>query len=387
MISTTELTHILYQLGEETVPENAVSPPIYQTSNFFFRTIADFRKAIADERHHPIYSRGGNPTVRLLEKKLAALQGTEDAICFGSGSAAIAAAVLSCVKSGDHIIAVQHLYSWTYRLLSETLERFGVTFALVDGTDVRAFENAVTKNTRVLIVESPTSLNFLLQDLETLIDRAKIHGLTVVCDNSFGSPLNRKPVELGADLICHSATKFIGGHSDVVAGVVCGAGEHISRIFYGEYMTFGATLQAGEAWLLIRSLRTLPQRMEATARSAAKVVSFLKSHPAVNQVNWIFDPEHPEKDLVRKQFDYPIPMFSFRLQTLDERLLIRFCESLSLIRLAVSWGGYESLLLPALVFSRGAHPVNHFRMYVGLEDADALIHDLDESLKRISEHD
>jgi len=384
MIAPHELTHILYQLGEENQPGNVVSPPIYLSSNFSFRTIADFQAAISNEIDLPIYSRGSNPTVRLLEQKLAALQGTESALCFGSGSAAVSAAVVSSLKAGDHVITINSVYSWTWKLLAETLSRFGVTWTQVDGTDSQAIYNALQPNTRVLMLESPTSLNFHVQDMESLIRWGKSLGLIVICDNSFGSPLNRKPVEFGADLICHSATKYVGGHSDVVAGVVCGSREHIRRIFYGEYMTFGATLQAEQAWLLIRSLRTLPQRMEATARGAREVVRFLKNHDAVAEVNWIFDEEHPKRELVRAQFDYPIPMFSFRLNTMDTGAITRFCESLKLIRMAVSWGGFESLLLPAIIFPQGAHPVNHFRLYIGLEDPHSLVGDLGHALQKIA---
>lgn len=385
MIPHDELTHILYQLGEEDQPHQVVSPPIYLTSNFSFRTIADFRQAIADERHHPIYSRGGNPTVRLLERKLAALQGTEDAICFGSGSAAIAAAVLSCVKAGDHVITVRNVYSWTWKLLAETLNRFGVSVSQVDGENGEDVKAALNDRTTLLIVESPTSLDFRLQDLRSLISWAKSKRLMVVCDNSFGSPLNRKPVQFGADLICHSATKFVGGHSDVVAGVACGSHELIRRIFYEGYMTFGATLQAEQAWLLIRSLRTIMQRMDSAVEHSEKVVRYLKSHPLVESVNWIFDNEHPQRELVKAQFDYKISMFSFRLKTTSEKSLIQFCESLRLIRLGVSWGGYESLLLPALVFSSTPHPVNHFRLYIGLESAESLVEDLRLALESMND--
>jgi len=382
MISPSELSHILYRLGEEDLPAGAVSPPIFHTSNFSFKTIASFQAAIADEKNKPIYSRGGNPTVRLLEKKLAALQGTEDALCFGSGSAAIAAAVTSSVKAGDHVITVDFVYSWTYKLLAHTLARFGVEFTAVNGEDNEAVKAALKPNTRLLILESPTSLNFKLVDLQTLIKWGKDNGLIVLCDNSFGSPINRKPVEFGADLICHSATKFIGGHSDVVAGVVCGNASLLREIFYGEYMTFGATLQAEQAWLLIRSLRTMPQRMQATAASAAKVVEFLLSHEKVNQVSWPFDPTNPGYELAKSQFDFTIPMFSFNLKTTDSNRIIRFCESLQTIRLAVSWGGFESLLLPAIIFPVTPHPANLMRLYVGLEDSEALISDLSAALEQ-----
>ncbi|MFO0361274.1 MAG: PLP-dependent transferase, partial [Flavobacteriales bacterium] len=160
MIDPAELTHILYQLGEENQPGNVVSPPIYLSSNFSFRTIADFQAAIANEIDLPIYSRGSNPTVRLLEQKLAALQGTESALCFGSGSAAVAAAAVSCLKAGDHVITIHNVYSWTCKLLAETLSRFGVSWTQVDGTDSEAVYNALQPNTRVLMLESPTSLNF-----------------------------------------------------------------------------------------------------------------------------------------------------------------------------------------------------------------------------------
>jgi cystathionine beta-lyase/cystathionine gamma-synthase len=377
MISQDELSRILYQLGEENFPHGVVAPPIFPSSNFSFQTIQDFREAIADEKNKPIYSRGNNPTVRLLEKKVAALQGTEDALFFGSGSAAVAAAVLSVLRSGDHVIFVAHSYSWTHKLITQTLKRFGVTYTIVDGYTVQSFEHAYRPDTMLVILESPTSLSFRLQDLKSSIAWAKEKGLTVLCDNSYGSPLNRKPAEFGADLICHSATKFIGGHSDVVAGVVCGSSSHIRSIFYGEYMTFGATLPAEQAWLLIRSLRTISQRLKASAECASIVVDFLKSHPGVEKVQWPFDPDNDQYTIALQQFDQVIPMFSIWLRTESEAQIIRFCESLRVFRMAVSWGGYESLILPAIIFTDTPHPRNMIRIYCGLEGSNLLIRDLE----------
>jgi cystathionine beta-lyase/cystathionine gamma-synthase len=380
MIDEKELSYILYQLGEEEKPYRAVTPPIVPSSNFAFSTIAHYREAILNEKDISIYTRGSNPTVRLLEKKLAALQGTEDALVFGSGSGAIAAAVLSKVQAGDHVICIDHVYSWTHKLFYQTLSHFGVTTTTVDGSDFSAFEKVLQPNTRLVFLESPTSQSFILQDIERITKWAKSHGLCVILDNSFGSPLNRKPAEFGVDLICHSATKFTSGHSDVVAGIVCGNKSDIRRIFEQEYMTFGAILSPENAWLLIRSLRTIPMRIQHSAESCRKVISFLKSDSRISKVIWPFDAEHPQHALAKAQFDLEIPMFSFQLNSSDAAAITRFCESLKIIQIAASWGGHESLIMPMIAFPNTVHPINQIRLYIGFESVDALIQDISQAL-------
>lgn len=376
------ISEILVHLGEEDKESwaRAVSPPIYQTSNFRFQTVAEYAAAMDNEKDISIYTRGNNPTVRLLEKKLAALQGTEDALVFASGSAAIAAAVVSCVKQGDHVLYVKNSYSWTDNLLNQTLSRFGVTCTMVEGGTLENFQSASQDNTTLVILESPSSMMFELQDVASIIPWAKSKGMMVVYDNSFGTVMNTKPVELGADLVCHSATKFVGGHSDVVSGLICGSNELIRKVFNEEYMTFGASISPHAAWLLIRSLRTLQMRVSHSAKSARKVVSFLEGHEKIDVVHWPFLPHHPQHRLIDSQLTLETPMFSFQLKTDDEAKIRKFCESLKFFQIGASWGGHESLIVPLLAFTQSTFPKNLVRMYVGFEDPEILIDDLKKAL-------
>jgi cystathionine beta-lyase/cystathionine gamma-synthase len=380
MISDTELSRILFGYGEEEKNHRAISPSVVKSSNFVFPTIEEARLCFSNEKDHSVYSRGNNPTVRLLEKKVAALQGTEDALFFSSGSGAIAATVMAQLKAGDHVICVQHAYSWTYKLFSQTLKRFGVETTFVDGKDMVTLWAEKKTNTVLVYLESPTSVNFELQDIQGITLWAKQNNLKVVCDHSFGSPLCRKPTEFGVDLICHSATKFISGHSDVVAGVVCGSEEEIRKIFEHEYMTFGAVLSSDQAWQLIRSLRTLPLRMNRSIDTTYRVVDFLKSHPLVESVIWPFDETHPQFELAQTQFTMASPLFSILLKEQNEEAIVRFCESLRVFQMAVSWGGYESLILPSVIFKGSIYPKNLVRIYIGFEAAELLIGDLERGL-------
>ena len=219
-----DLSHILNHLGEDREQYfGAVSPPIIQTSNFALQDIAHLREAMLDEYHHHLYSRGNNPTVEILRKKLAALEGTEDALVVSSGAAAMAIAVIGVVQQGDHVICVQNPYSWTRHLLTEFLPRFGVSATFVQGDQLTAIEQAIRPNTRLLFLESPNTMTFGLQDLAACARLARQHGIITCIDNSCSSPLYQQPASLGIDLVMHSATKYLNGHSDVVAGVICGS--------------------------------------------------------------------------------------------------------------------------------------------------------------------
>jgi cystathionine beta-lyase/cystathionine gamma-synthase len=380
-----DITQIIAHLGEEDKAfwQRAISPPIYQTSNFKFETVDDYRRAMRNEKDLSIYTRGNNPTVRLLETKLAALQGTEDALVFASGSAAIAAAVFYAVRSGDHVICVKNVYSWTDKLLNNTLVKFGVTTTMVDGRDLNEIKAAIRPNTTLLFLETPNSMKFELQDLAGAVSWAKSEGLMTICDNSYGSPLNTIPAEVGVDIICHSATKFVGGHSDVVCGLLCASAEMTREIFNEQYMTFGASVSPHAAWLLIRSLRTMPMRIAHSAKTGRAVVSFLESHPKVSRVHWPFSTSHPQHHMVKDQLSHEISMFSFELESDDAEKIEAFCESLNFFQIAASWGGYESLIVPLIAFDSSPHPINMIRMYVGFESEELLINDLKSAFERL----
>jgi len=383
-----DLSYILNELGEERENYfNAISPPIMQTSNFAFKTVADFRKGLSDEYHALLYSRGNNPTVDILRKKLAALDGAEDALVFGSGVAAIATPIISLLKSGDHVVSVAKPYSWTIKLFEKLLPKFGITTTFVDGTKTENFERAITPDTKLIYLESPNTFTYELQDIAAVTALAKKKGIVTMIDNSYSSPLNQSPYKMGVDLVAQSATKFIGGHSDVVAGVVTGSQAMIKKIFDAEFLNLGGNISPMNAWLLIRGLRTIHLRMERVCATTKRVVDFFVGRPEVERVIFPFHPSFPQYELAKKQMKDAGGLFSvvFKANSIDQ--IEGFCNSLKRFYMAVSWGGHESLIIPSIVgvkkedFDPKIESHRLIRFYVGLEDADYLISDLKEGLK------
>lgn len=385
-----DLSYILNELGEDRENYfNAISPPIIQTSNFAYKSVADFRKGLGDEYYTLIYSRGNNPTVDILRKKLAALDGAEDALVFGSGIASIAIPLIALLKSGDHVVSVAKPYSWTIKLFEKLLPKFGITTTFVDGTKAENFEKAITASTKLIYLESPNTFTYELQDIEAVVTLAKRKGLVTMIDNSYSSPINQQPYKMGVDLVAQSATKFIGGHSDVVAGVVTGSRAMIKKIFDAEFLNIGGNISPMNAWLLIRGLRTIHIRMERVCATTKKVVDFLASRPEVERVIFPFHPSFPQYELAKKQMKNAGGLFSvvFKAKSLEQ--VEGFCNSLKRFLMAVSWGGHESLIIPSVVSIKpedfDAKNENHrlIRFYVGLEDAEYLISDLKEGLKQL----
>jgi cystathionine beta-lyase/cystathionine gamma-synthase len=271
-----DISYILNELAEDRENYfNAVSPPIMQSSNFIFNTVDEMRHAFADEYSTYIYSRGRNPTVDILRKKLAALDNAEDCLVFGSGAAAIFAAVLANVKTGDHIVSVDKPYSWAQKMFNVILPRFGVTTTYIDGRDIENFERAILPNTTVIYLESPNSWDYAIQDLKAVGELAKAEGIVTIIDNSYCTPIYQRPIEYGIDLCMQTATKYISGHSDTLGGVLTGSKEMIERIFNSEYMNIGSGIQPFNAWLLIRGMRTLPARLDRITASTQKVLDYL----------------------------------------------------------------------------------------------------------------
>lgn len=375
------LSYILTHLGEEREKYfNSVAPPIIQTSNFKFDTVEALNEAFAYERGKHLYTRGSNPTVVMCAKKIAALEGSEDALLVGSGAAAISNAIIANVKAGDHVVCVNNAYSWAYKLLTQLLGRFGVTTTFVDGRDVRNFEQAIQANTTLFFLESPTSLVMELQDLKALVVLAKQHNIVTVLDHSYGSPLNNHPIQWGIDIVIHTVTKYLGGHSDVVAGVICSTKAMIDKIFIKEMMTLGNILHPMDAWLVLRSLRTLPLRIERSSETTQKVVAYLDQHPKVKAVLYPFLPTHPQYELAKAQMPIPMPLFSVEFHTQDKAQLDAVANALKYFLIAVSWGGHESLVLPVVADYHGT-PRSLMRIYIGLEEADILIADLGQALE------
>lgn len=384
------LSEILTHLGEARSRYfEAVAPPLVQTSNFAFHTLDEFRQAIGEELSHHVYTRGNNPTVAILRKKLAALEGTEDALVLSSGAAAVAMAVLSQVGRGDHIVCVEKPYSWTSKLMTRWLPRFGVETTFVNGTQPAQFEAALRPNTRLIYLESPNSLTFELQDVEAVVQLARARGIRTALDNSYCSPIFQNPAAMGVDIVIHSGTKYLNGHSDVVNGAICAGKEIIQSIFQNEFMTLGAIISPHDAWLILRGLRTLELRMQRADASARKVAQFLQAHPRVRKVIHPLMPDFPQYTLARKQMRGAGGLFSFLLDVDELERAERFFSHLRRFLLAVSWGGYESLVLPTAAFYKipgkpdPPLPFQLVRLYVGLEDPDWLIEDLAQALEHM----
>jgi cystathionine beta-lyase/cystathionine gamma-synthase len=389
MKSKPSVSEILHHMGEDSLPLNAVSPPIFQTSIFCFESFEKFQEALADESSHFLYSRGNNPTVNLCESKLAALEHADSAKLVSSGSAAIALSILAFVKKGDHVVMVEDAYSWTRYMVTDYLSRFGVEHTFVEGKDPRDFERAIRPNTTLFYLESPTTLTFKLQDLRAVARIAKAHGIKTVIDNTWATPIFQNPIDLGIDVVVHSASKYIGGNSDLVAGVIAGSKEDINHIFNTEFLPLGPAPDPFMAWLIMRNLRTLHIRMPVHFENAKKVCRFLQDSPKVQSVLYPFAAGYDQADLAVSQMRGGSGLFSFMLKTRSRDYVKLFVNSLHLFKRAVSWGGYESLVFPAAVkfaddqeIPAGKLPL--IRLHIGLEDADELISDLKQALEKIS---
>lgn len=256
----------------------AVVPPIYQNSLFTFESWNDIDKAFDDPFNNSIYTRGNNPSVSMVEGKIAKLVGGEAAKLFASGMGAISSAILHFTKCGDHIITIKNVYGPANNFMNTYMkEKMNVETTFVSGESVEEFAQAIRPNTSLIYLESPSSAIFSLQDIKAITDLAKKHGIKTVIDNTWATPLFQKPLELGVDLEVHSCSKYLGGHSDIVAGVVIGKEEDIRSLFDREHAFLGAKMAPFEAWLLTRSLRTLPYRMEAHQENALKLLDFRKT--------------------------------------------------------------------------------------------------------------
>ncbi|MCR4401493.1 MAG: aminotransferase class I/II-fold pyridoxal phosphate-dependent enzyme [Firmicutes bacterium] len=380
----------LLHIGEEPGTYlNAVVPPLFQTSLFVYDSYEDLDEAFGNREHHFIYTREQNPTVELTASKIADLEGAEAGKLFGSGMAAISSTILSQVGSGDHIVCVKSAYGPAMSFLRGWLPRFGVTTTFVDGKDAAEFEAAIRPETKLIYLESPTSIIFELQDLRAVSAIAKEHGIVTAIDNSWATPVFQRPIEFGIDLVIHSASKYLGGHSDIVAGVVVGRKALVDKIAANERVLLGGILGPFEAWLLLRGLRTLDVRLRRHEQNAMKVAQFLAAHPKVARVNYPGLPSYPQRELAVSQMSGSSGLMSIVIDT-DSEGVRRFVNGLTLFGLGVSWGGFESLAWAPIISMAKEQPEAVWkaagvepalvRLAIGLEDADDLISDLDTAL-------
>lgn len=385
-----DISYILNHLGEEREEYfNAVAPPIMQSSNFAFKTVQALREAFVNEKNVALYTRGNNPTVSILRKKIAALAGADDALVFSSGAAAVAAAVMANVKAGDHVVCVAKPYSWTNKLLNSYLKRFDVSVTMIDGTSIQNFVDATAENTVLYFLESPNSFTFELQDIKAVAAFAKAQNIVTVIDNSYCTSIGQRCIEMGVDIEIHSATKYYGGHSDVVAGFLIANQAMIDKVFGTELLNIGGIISPHDAWLLIRSMRTLLLRLAQIQKTTEAVVAFMENHPQVEKVIYPFSKSFTQFELAQQQMTWCGGLFTAEIKAKDIEQIELFCNSLETFLMAVSWGGHESLIIPACSFYpkddyRGStFPFNTIRFYIGLENVDFLLQDLKQAFKKI----
>jgi len=388
-----DISKIVNELAEEREHYfSAMAPPIVQTSNFAFKKVDDLSKAFEDESDcyrtsNYLYSRGLNPTVDILRKKLAALDGAEDCLVFNSGASAIFAGVLANIKAGDHIVSVKAPYTWAQRMFDVILPRFQVHTTYIDGTKIENWEAATQPNTSLYYLESPNSWDYAIQPIREVAVLAKKKNIITFIDNSYCTPIYQNVIAMGIDLAMQTATKYISGHSDTLGGVLSGTHAMIKKIFDSEYLNIGSGIQPFNAWLLIRGLRTLPARLDRITKTTHEVLKFLKQHPKIESVLFPFDESFPQYALAKQQMTGACGLLTMVMKTKKRADIVKFCESLQHIMMAVSWGGHESLVIPKCSgiteeHFRADNPRHRYvRMYVGLEDAEYLIKDLEQALE------
>lgn len=365
---------ICAHLGDEYARfEGAIVPPIFQNSLFVLPTEVNGVKP-----HDNIYTRVSNPTTEIAEKKIAALEGADGALCFSSGMGAISTAIMYFVTAGCHVVLIDTAYSNTTELVTAYLGKFGVTYTLVSGDSVEEIEAAIRPETKLIYLESPSTAVFRLQDLEAIAALAKSKGIGTVIDNTYATPLHQQPLKHGIDIVCHTASKYMGGHSDIVAGAIAANREIIQHIQDHERHLFGSIMDPHQAWLLLRGLRTLPLRLKQHGENARKVAEFLENHPKVEKLFWPGSKTYDQPELFDKYITGVNGLMSFSLKCSVEEAK-KFSSSLHYFQYGCSWGGFESLC----IFLGGdgvKAPENLVRIHVGLEDPDTLIADLTAAL-------
>ena len=368
---------------------NAIVPPIFMNSLNVFNEIDDYFNAKVHDKHTYVYGRVQNPTVRILEDKVAALEHGVAAFAFGSGMAAATTAVLSVVKTGDNIVCLRNAYGPLKNFVENYCpQHLGTTLTYVKGNEVSEFEQAITDNTSLVILESPSSVVFTLQDVEAVSQIAHAHGAKVYIDNSFCSPIFSNPLDMGADIVMHTASKYMGGHSDIIGGMLAVRDEELANAIVTNRELFGGIIGPMEAWLILRGLRTLSVRVKAHEEVAMKVAEYLENHPKVAKVYYTGLKSHPQYDLVQKQQKGSTGLMTFEIKgsTEDAKKVV---NSLRVFKIGVSWGGFESLAcMPHMRCDEQTcrwlgGGQNLIRIHCGLEGVDALIADLAQALEKI----
>ncbi len=373
--------------------KGAVVPPIFQNSLFAFESWDGIDEAFDNFSDSYIYSRINNPTSSIVEEKIAALCNGEKAKLTASGISAIAMAVLHLLKSGDHIITVSNVYGPANNFLGKYLKKFNIETQYVKGTKVEDFERAIRPNTKLIYLESPASMTYELQDIKAIAKLAKSQGIYTIIDNTWATPLYQRPLDMGIDIEVHSISKYLAGHSDIIAGVLIGKRALINDIIANEVALLGPKIAPFEAWLILRSLRTFPMRMEKHALNTSKVIDYLLRHKKIKKVIYPGLKSFAQHKLAKKQMQGFSGLFSIELNTTELRKVKKFVNGLNLFKLGVSWGGHESLVyspsisyvkeLPPDKFKAMGIKIGLVRLSIGLEHYKDQIKDLKQALSRI----
>lgn len=365
----------------------SISPIIAQTSNFSFKSYEDFLKACTDEKNSYMYTRGSNPTTKMLEEKLARLEKGERCKVFSSGMGAISATIFSLIKNGDHILVLNTVYGQALTFI-KYLQKYGVSYSNIKVDEFTDIESFIKDNTKLIYMESPSSQHMELIDIEKITKIAKAKKILTVIDNTWATPIFQKPLEYGVDVVIHSCSKYIGGNSDVVAGAVISRDEIVQNIFEYGHQCLGATNAPFNSWLLIRSLRTLPMRMNYHSESVKKIIDFLNSDKRIRKVYHPYAGDNYQNKLAQKYLNGSGSLLAFELSNENFENIKIFVNTLKCFKIGVSWGGHESLILPAFkgnnsetLLQRGISK-SHIRIYIGLEATETLIEDLKNALNK-----
>lgn len=386
----TEVIHAGY--GSEHHHDSLV-PPIYQTSTFTFNSAEQGEKRFAGKEEGFIYSRLGNPTVKILEQRMAELEKGEAGLAFSSGMAAISAVLTALTKTGDHILCSQGVYGCTFGFLQLLKEKYEIDHDFSEMNSKEALEKEIRPNTACIYIETPINPTMKLVDLEVVTTVAKERGIPVIMDNTFCSPYLQTPITHGCDVVIHSATKYICGHGDVIAGLVIGSKEFIQRVSKTTQKDIGGIISPFDAWLLLRGLKTLAVRMDRHCDNASKLVEFLRASSKIEAVYYPGDSDHPDdREIMKKQMKKPGGLISFSIKG-NKKTAQFFMNQLKLIKIAVSLGDAETLIQHPATMTHAVVPEEErkkmgieetlLRLSVGLEAWEDIKDDLAQALEQI----
>jgi methionine-gamma-lyase len=385
----TEVIHAGYSSKEHL---GSLVPPLYQSSTFTFDSAEQGENRFSGLEEGFIYSRLANPTVKILEERIAGLEKGEDALAFSSGMAAVSAVLVALTKTGDHILCSQGVYGCTFGLMQLLKSKYGVSydFSIMDSKET--LEKEILPNTTCIYIETPINPTMKLVDLELVVEAAKKKGIPVVVDNTFSSPYLQTPISLGCDVVIHSATKYISGHGDVIAGLVAGKRDFMKQVAKTTQKDIGGIISPFDAWLLLRGLKTLPVRMDRHCENAERLFDYLKNHPKIESVFYPGDHTHPDYEIMKKQMRKPGGLISFSVKG-NKDTAQQFMNHLKLIKIAVSLGDAETLIQHPATMTHAVVPQKErlkmgigdslLRLSVGLEAWEDIRDDLEQALTKL----